>query len=47
MKKTILLIICALIFTIADAQWQEINNGLYGGQVSTLAVDPVTNYMYA
>ena len=47
MKKILILIICNLSFGVAFAQWQSANNGLNGGTINVLTVDPTTNYVYA
>ena len=48
MKKIFLLIICNLsLLSAGFAQWEQANNGLYGGSINVLTVDPTTNYIYA
>ena len=48
MKKLLLIIICNLLLSSAGiAQWQSANNGLYGGYIMELTIDPITNYLYA
>lgn len=47
MKKYSFIIICALLSLNAGfSQWEESNNGLYGGYVYVLATDPITDYVY-
>ena len=47
MKKIFLLIIFNLSLSIGFSQWQPANNGLYGGYIYEITVDPTTNYLYA
>jgi photosystem II stability/assembly factor-like uncharacterized protein len=48
MKKLLALIICNLSFLcFISGQWQELNNGLVGGRVGGIYVDPVTNNVFA
>lgn len=48
MKKLLAIFIFnLLLYSITYAQWQETNNGLYGGHIGGLFVDPVTNLLFA
>jgi photosystem II stability/assembly factor-like uncharacterized protein len=48
MKKLIAIIICNLaLLSVTFGQWQEANNGLEGGHVGGLFVDPQTQLLFA
>jgi len=48
MKKILLIIICNIILqNVGIAQWQQVNYGLYSGEILNFTVDPTTNYVFA
>lgn len=48
MKKLLAIVICNLLFLCgAFSQWQESNNGLIGGHIGGVFVDPATSLVFA
>jgi photosystem II stability/assembly factor-like uncharacterized protein len=48
MKKLFVILICSFcISTSAFCQWQEVNNGLFGGRIEGILADPVTGNVFA
>lgn len=47
MKKALLLSLFILSLNVTFTQWQPVNNGINGGWIHSLAVDPITDYAYA
>ena len=48
MKKNISVIFCSLLLsTLGHAQWEQSSNGIWGGNINVVSVDPLTNYLYA